>query len=114
MRRNPRINRLLALAVALFLSNIALVSCAMAYALCNECPDHVPALCVDSCATTDIAIADKTGDLKSDVHRPVAHAYAVSPLDSVCMPGQPSVAQRGYDQSYSPPPLHVQFCVFLI
>jgi hypothetical protein len=103
----------MALGVALFLSNIVVVSCAMAYALCNECPDHMPTICMDSCATTDVAITDKTGDVKSNVHRPAALSYTVLPPIPSIKPRQSPVAYHGYDHSSSSPPLYVQFCVFL-
>lgn len=112
-RGNRRINRLLVLVVALFVSNIAIASCAMAYALCNECPEHVPAHCADPCATTDVAVNDKSSDAKSDVQRPVAHRYTILPSNAGLIAGATPVAQHDRDLSYSSPPLHLQYCVFL-
>jgi hypothetical protein len=112
-RHNHCFRRLIILAVALLISNIAAASCAMAYALCTECPEHVPALCESPCLTTDITVIDKTVDTKSDAHRPVAFTHAVLPLDPVDRTAQAAVVDNKHLCNFSSPPLHLQFCVFL-
>jgi hypothetical protein len=112
-RKNYLFRRLVVLAVALLISNIAALSCAMAYALCADCPEHPPTLCSDPCATSDVTINDKTDDIKSDVHRPVAHPVAVSSRDTVLRPKHSPVIERDHKYGYPTPPLHLQFCVFL-
>jgi hypothetical protein len=102
------------LIVALFISNVVVVSCAMAYELCNVCPEHMSAPCVDPCAATDIAIQEKTGDAKSDIHRPPGHSHTVLPLAPVSKPGVAIIARHAREHDNPAPPLRLQFCVFLI
>jgi hypothetical protein len=104
---------LVVLAIALLISNIAALSCAMAYAICADCPEHPPTLCSDPCAISDVTINDKTGDIKSDVHRPVAHTAAVLPRNTVLNPKHSPVIGHDRDHGYPAPPRHLQFCVFL-
>jgi hypothetical protein len=103
----------MALIVALFISNVVVVSCAMAYALCSDCPEHVSAPCVDPCAVTDVAIKAKTGDTKLDVHRPPVHSYTVLPVEPLSKPGIITVVRHAREHHHHSPPLRLQFCVFL-
>lgn len=101
------------LAMALLVSNIATMSCAMAYTLCGDCPEHEPVLCVDSCATADAAISDQSSDTKSNTFRPVSISTSVSPVDALFEPGQFPVVDKHTPDPQASPPLHLQFCVFL-
>ena len=111
--QNHRVRHFVVVVVALLISNIAMLSCAMAYAMCAECPEHAPALCTDSCATADTSINDTSIDKKTDTYRPFSDPYTLLTVDLAFMrehlpPGdQPGIC------NYSSPPLHLQFCVFL-
>ena len=115
LRQHNRFRRLILLVVALLISNIAMLSCAMAYAMCAEadCADHVPALCTDPCATTDVTLNDATGDATSDMYRPVTHAYASQPVDPTLRPEHAPVVGLDSTRHIPTPPLHLQCCVFL-
>ena len=112
-RRNDPFKRFVIVAVALLISNIAALSCAMAYALCVECPDHVPTLCAEPCATTDNLINDTAIDHKADSYRPVSDPYTLLPADLALEPARSSVGDKPDTCIYSSPPLYLQFCVFL-
>jgi len=112
-RRNNWFKRLVIVAVALLISNIAALSCAMAYALCVECPDHVPTVCVDSCTTTDNLINDTAIDQKADSYRPVSDPYTLLPADLALASTRLPVSDKPDTCNYSSPPLYLQFCVFL-
>jgi len=85
-RQRYRFNRVILLAIALLISNIAAMSCAMAYSLCADCPEHEPVLCVDTCVTAEEAISDPAPDIKSDTFRPVAISKSVSSVDPAFSP----------------------------
>jgi hypothetical protein len=112
-RRNNRFKRFVVVAVALLISNIAALSCAMAYAMCAECPDNVPALCADPCATTNNLISDTAIDHKAESNRPFSDPHTLLPADLALEPAHPSVGDKPDTCNYSSPPLYLQFCVFL-
>jgi hypothetical protein len=112
-RRNDRFKRIVIVAVALLISNIAALSCAMAYALCVECPDQAPTPCVESCATTDNLMNNTAIHQKAHSYRPVSDPYALLPADVALEPARPSVGEKPDTCNYSSPPLYLQFCVFL-
>jgi hypothetical protein len=113
LRKNHRFRRFVITAIALLLSNVAVFSCAMAYAICAECPEHEPALCADPCAPNTVAIADGTSDAKSDLHRPLSFVYTGPSRQQVAKPTSLPVLERNRGCGYSSPPLNLQFCVFL-
>jgi len=112
-RQRYRFNRVVLLAIALLISNIAAMSCAMAYSLCVDCPEHEPVLCVDTCATAEEAINDPAPDSKSDTFRPLAILKIESSIDPAFNPGRISVVDRQPPDPHTSPPLHLQLCVFL-
>jgi hypothetical protein len=112
-RRNYRFNRVVLLAVALLVSNIAAMSCAMAYSLCDDCPEHTPVLCVDSCATGEAVISDQSLDTESDHFRPVSISDHASPADADYSADQFLLVENRSPDPQSSPPLHLLLCVFL-
>jgi hypothetical protein len=112
-RKMHGFRRVVVTAIALLISNVAVISCAMAYALCAECPEHEPVVCIDACETTDVAIADKTSDVKYDVHRSAAFLDTGFSRQLVANPDTDVAIKRYRGCDGSSPPLHLQFCVFL-
>jgi len=113
VRRHYRFNRVVLLAIALLVSNIATMSCAMAYSFCDDCPEPEPVLCIDSSATAKVAISDQSADTKSADFRPVLIANNVSTIDAKLTSGQFPVVDSQPPDPRASPPLHLQFCVFL-
>jgi len=101
------------LAMVLLVSNIATMSCAMAYSLCSDCPEHAPVLCIDACATAETAISDQSTDTRSDTFRPVLISNNASPFDGHFVPGRFPVVDSQPPDPHTSPPLHLQLCVFL-
>jgi hypothetical protein len=105
--------RLIVVAAALLISNVAALSCAMAFSLCADCPDHLPVSCMESCSAAQAAINDKSPD---------ASAYSKPPLAFPASLPAPFLAQRAAAAStttcrinvHDPsPPLNLLYCVFL-
>jgi len=113
IRRQYRFNRVVLLAIALLVSNIAAMSCAMAYSLCDDCPEHTPVLCTDSCATTEAVISDQSLDTESDHFRPVLISSTASSIDAIYAADRFSLADNRPPDPQSSPPLHLQLCIFL-
>ncbi len=112
-RQYYRLNRVALLALALLVSNIATMSCAMAYSLCGDCPEHEPVLCVDSCATAETAINDQSSDIKADSFRPVLLAVNVLPVGTQFDAPHFQVINPVPPDPHTSPPLHLQLCIFL-
>ena len=112
-RKHYRVNRVVLLALALLVSNIATMSCAMAWSLCGDCQEQEPVLCIDSYATAEIAISDQSTDTKSATFRPILIANNVSTIDPNFAPGQFPIIDNQPPDPHSSPPLHLQLCVFL-
>ena len=99
--------------VVLLISNIVTMSCAMAYALCDDCPDHEPVLCVDSCGTAAAAISVETPDSNANTFRPIAITNHAVPGDSTEFLNPLSVVDAPSPDPHTSPPLYLQLCVFL-
>jgi hypothetical protein len=114
LRRQNRFNRIILLALVLLVSNIAAMSCAMAYEFCADCPDHAPVLCIDSCATTEATIAsDHSSEIMPDTFRPIHTSNYASPVDARFESNQFPLINSHPPDPHTAPPRHLQFCVFL-
>jgi hypothetical protein len=111
------LNRILVLALALLISNVAALSCAMAYALCTDastdCPEHTPVLCEGPCARSDTQIANTSSEGSTDAFRPVIFLPAL-PVSITAKTYATSLVAKD-DPSCEVPalPLRLRFCVFL-
>ncbi len=112
-RRHYRFNQIAILAIALLVSNIATMSCAMAFALCGDCPEHEPVLCVDSCATADAAISDQSSDSKATTYRPFALSTGVLVACSELNRDFSPVTYRQSPDPQTSAPLHRHLCILL-
>jgi hypothetical protein len=112
-KSHNRFSRLAVLAIALLLSNIVGLSCAMAYAMCSDCLERPPIICIDTCGAVKSVISDKAPDGSSGSRPPVVFR------DMLLTPEPAFVAVTGTVRAsnsllHAPsPPLHVRFCVFL-
>ncbi len=108
-----RFNRLAVLAMALLLSNIAMLSCAMAYAVCADCPAHPPALCLDSCGVVQAVTGDKAPDGTSGTRPPAAFSVTRVTTEPAFAAVTGNAGARNAIFHAPSPPLHLRFCVFL-
>ena len=110
-------NRILVLALALIISNVAALSCAMAYASCTDastdCPEHTPVLCEDPCVRSDTQIANTSVEGSTDAFHPVVFLPAL-PVSITARTYATSIVAK-HDPSCEVPalPLRLRFCVFL-
>jgi hypothetical protein len=111
LHRQIRLNRIIFVTIALLISNVAMLSCAMAMALCTDCPEHAPILCAQPCAEVDATISDhEKSNTPTDRHTSCGSFLTVI-VDADTKPGTihtTHVAPPG-----SAPPIHVRNCVFL-
>ena len=110
-------NRLVALLVALLLSNIAALACAAAYALCVDCPEQQPVACahVDPCTTIDVVNSKPSTDGLDTNYRPIVYAYPSITADLTAGSTGCSFAVAANGVADLPPSisLNLRFCVFL-
>ena len=113
LQKHSWYRHLLVVIVALLISNVAALSCAMAFELCSDCPDHMAASCLESCSVAQAAINDSSLD---------ANSYSKPTLIIPTSLPAPVLASRNsatdaidcrvniHDPS---PPLNLLYCVFL-
>jgi hypothetical protein len=105
--------RLLVVAVALLISNVAALSCAMAFALCSDCPDHMPASCLESCSVAQATINDSSPDANS-YSKPTLIIPASLPAPVLGSRTSATDATDCRVNVHDPsPPLNLLYCVFL-
>lgn len=112
-KSDNRFNRLAVLAIALLLSNIAGLSCAMAYAMCSDCPEYPPTICIDTCGTVQSVISDKAPDGSSGSRPPVVSRDMPLTTEPAFVAVTGTVRASNSLLHAPSPPLHVRFCVFL-
>ena len=109
-------SRVIAIAVALLISNFVALTCAMASALCTtDCAEHDPApvVCVESCASEVAAANDKPTDNFSGFKPVGLTSYTLPTLET---DGHFATAKMANNNSIAhdpPPPLNLLYCVFL-
>lgn len=113
LRQQNRLNRILVLALALLISNVAALSCAMAYALCTDCPEHPPIVCVEPCVESNALIADRSPDGSTDAFRPLAFLPALAAVDPSNTGSTGPTATDDLSCEIPSRPLRLRFCVFL-
>jgi hypothetical protein len=115
IRQYHRMNRLAVLLVALLLSNIAASVCAMAYALCIDCPEQQPVACAhaDTCTTAEVINGKPSTEVLDTTYRPIV--YVSPPITSELKVGLATVGVAATDVTDLPPvlPLNLLLCVFL-
>jgi hypothetical protein len=106
-------HHLLVVIVALLISNVAALSCAMAFELCSDCPDHMQASCLESCSVAQAAINDSSPGANS--YRTPSLTFPASLPEPVL--GWGTSATDAIDcrvNVHDPsPPLNLLYCVFL-
>jgi len=106
-------SRLLVLTVALLISNVAALSCAVAMTLSSDCPDHTPVTCLESCSAAQATINDKnSGNNSYGKTTPVLPASLPAPElgQGFTTPPATNCRINVHDPS---PPLNLLYCVFL-
>jgi hypothetical protein len=114
-RQHYRMNRLVALLVALLLSNVAALACATAYALCIDCPEQQPVVCAheDPCTTADVIGTKPSTDALGTTYRPIVYAGPPITTDLTTVSARDGIAANGVNVLRSSLPLNLLFCVFL-
>lgn len=117
LRKKARLNRILVLALALLISNVAALSCAMAYALCVEaqtdCPQHSPVKCEEPCVRSNSQIAETSSDVSSGTFRPTLYLPAPAVADREWNSVVGHIAEDELSCDLPSLPLRLRFCVFL-
>jgi hypothetical protein len=115
LRKENRLNRILVLALALLISNIAALSCAMAYALCidTDCPKHPPVICEEPCVQSDALIADTAPEGSTEAFRPIVFLPALADVDTGRTYAATLIAKDDPSCEVPAVPLRLRFCVFL-
>jgi hypothetical protein len=110
--KNTWVERFACLLVALLISNVLAVSCAIALALCSDCPVETPAHCVEMCEVEATVSTEDLSKKTTDHRPPVAYSEEIFPnrssRSSECIFGPT------FDLSSThSPPLNVLYCVYL-
>jgi hypothetical protein len=113
LQKHSWYHRLLVVIVALLISNVAALSCAMAFELCSDCPDHMAASCLESCSVAQAAINDSSPGANS-YRTPslILPASLPAPVSSWRISGTDATDCRVNIHDPSPP-LNLLYCVFL-
>lgn len=96
---------------ALLISNVAALSCALAFSLCDDCPEPPPVHCVDLCEIADNTVGDSAPDGSVNPgysvlpQLPISHDY-IAVTDDANKPHR-------YGLQHPSPPLNLLNCVFL-
>jgi hypothetical protein len=112
-RQQNRLKKILMLAIALLISNVAAMSCAMAVALCTDCPEHPPVVCVEPCIESSAAIADTSPDESSNTFRPIVFLPVLATIDAASTSANRPVARHDPFREVPVLPLRLRFCVYL-
>jgi hypothetical protein len=107
-------SRLTLLAMALLISNIAALSCALAFSICSECPAPERTHCVDMYDVADAVSADKGQEGTADPRTPVAGPIATPTKTSASLANHAGAGHRGGRYNFHSPPINLLNCVFLI
>lgn len=101
------------MALALLLSNIVGLSCAMAHAVCADCPQHPPVICKQPCAAMFSVVGDKAPDGLAGFNPPAAYARVMNMMhpDAGSVSAIDSAGHAPIDGQA--PELNLRFCVFL-
>jgi hypothetical protein len=116
LRAHNWYSRVITIAVALLISNVAALTCAMAAAICTtDCAEHDPAptVCVESCAAEFAAANDKPTDNFSGFKPVGLTSYT---LPTLATDDHYATAKMAINNSVAhdpPPPLNLLYCVFL-
>lgn len=107
------LTRLTVLAAALLISNVAMLSCAMAFSMSSDCQDTPPAHCIASCDIAAAIVTDKSPDGTSDPRPSVITRHTL--LIANLYPASANLSNAGCDVDlHNPsPPLNLLHCVFL-
>jgi len=106
--------RIMVIAVALLISNVAALTCALAMEICSDCPEEPPAHCIEMFDdSTAVSVEKQTGETS-------ATRLDNNPSYTTSLPSTPhkkaaatSVAIWPPNAVYSPPQINLLNCVFL-
>jgi hypothetical protein len=101
------------LAIALLISNVVALSCAMAVALCTDCPEHPPAVCAEPCIESSALIADTSPDESSDTFRPTVFLPVLTAIDAARTSANNLVARHDPFRDVPVLPVRLRHCVYL-
>jgi hypothetical protein len=113
LRQQHRLNRILMLAIALLISNVAALSCAMAVALCTDCPEHPPIVCAEPCIESSALIADTSPDESSGTFRPILVLPVLTTIDEARTSANSLIARHDPFRDVPVLPLRLRYCVYL-
>jgi hypothetical protein len=113
LRAHNWYSRVIAIAVALLISNVAALSCAMASALYSDCNEHAAAACFESCLSEPVAASDKSADNHATVKTPVPTGGILAVAEPDACAAAAKIALSNFVTHDPPPPLNLLHCVFL-
>ena len=115
IRHRPHnwLTRLTAVATALLISNVAMLSCAIAFDISSDCPKPPPTHCVDSCDIADAIVTDKSPDGTSDPRPSIKIGHTLLIANLYPASANFNGAGRDADLHNPSPPLNLLHCVFL-
>lgn len=110
--QNDRLRRLVCLFVAVLISNVAAATCAVALAMCNDCPVETATHCVEMCEVDSVVNLDSSSDKKSERPTSFVDHASVPRISAQLISDIPASFYRPRRSSDSPP-LNVLYCVYL-
>jgi hypothetical protein len=100
--------------VALLISNVAALTCALAMDICSDCPEEPPSHCIDMFDDSGTVSVDKSSKEISATYPDGNPFYTTELLSkSHKISAEISAKQWPPNAVYSPPPINVLNCVFL-
>ena len=110
--KHEQLRQLVCLLVALLISNVAAATCAVALAMCSDCPVEAATHCVEMCEVEAVAKLDAPSDKKPE--RPTSYVnYTSAPHVSAVLTSDIPSSFSKPRRSSSSPPLNVLYCVYL-
>jgi hypothetical protein len=112
-RSNRFASRLVALVAALLVSNILMLTCALAMGSQSDCQDGPPTHCIDMCDISDAVSAEKSPDGTADPKQPIAKIVLFSTIDTTALFATSRNTTLDTNCRYHSPPINLLNCVFL-
>jgi hypothetical protein len=112
-RSNNFISRIVVLVATLLVSNILMLTCALAMEANSDCPDAAPIHCIDMCDMSDAVSSDKFPEGTADPKQPFAQTVLLSTIDTAALFATSRNTTLDTDCRYHSPPINLLNCVFL-